>query len=203
MRLLLVRHAESVGNAAGIIQGHADHPLSPGGERQAALLAERLAAGPVFDELFASPLERADRTARAIALLTGHAIQSLPQAMEYDFGEGNGMTFRESAARFPAEPGEFPAYPGEEGRSRFSDRVSAAFMSLAVGRDDASVVVVTHGGPITAFTLAVLRKPYSRPVPFLIENASITLFDLRDGQGTLLGLNDTCHLDAMQPAQPV
>lgn len=197
MRLLLVRHAESVGNAAGIIQGRADLPLSPAGERQAVLLAKRLATESVFDELFASPLIRADGTARAIALLTGHAVQPLPEVMEYDFGEVNGMTFREAAELYPAEPGEFPVYPGEEGRSQFGDRVSTAFGALPAGRETATIVVVSHGGPITAFVLSVLGKPYpyARPLRFRIDNASITTIDLRDGQGTLIGLNDTCHLD--------
>jgi broad specificity phosphatase PhoE len=197
MRLLLVRHAESVGNAAGIIQGRADHPLSARGERQAALLAERLASGPPFDALYASPLARADGTARAIAQLSGHAIQPLPEAMEYDFGEVNGMTFREAGERYPANAGNFPIYPGEEGRPQFNERVRGAFLSLAIDHPEKSIVVVTHGGPIVAFTLAMLGRPYRRPIPFSIHNASITVFDVNAGQATLIGLNDTCHLAAM------
>ncbi len=198
MRLLLIRHAESAGNAAGIIQGRADLPLSPHGQQQAALLAARLAQEQPFDVLYASPLLRADATARAIADRTGHSIIPLPESMEYDFGEVNGMLFRDAVERYPAHPGQFPTYPGEEGRELFQERVCTAFRNLEHSHADAAVAVVSHGGPITVFTLATLGLPYRRPLRFAIHNTSITTIDLRDGRGTVIGINDTCHLEGLE-----
>jgi broad specificity phosphatase PhoE len=197
MRLLLIRHAESAGNAAGIIQGWADLLLSPRGQQQAELLAERMARDHTFDFLYASPLLRADATARAIADRTGHPIEPLADLREYDFGEVNGMLYRDALERYPAEPGQFPVYPGEEGRERFRERIDAAFRRLEESHSDATVAVVSHGGPIAVFTQSVLGLPYRRPLPFAIHNASITTIDLREGRGTVIGVNDTCHLDAM------
>ena len=68
MRLILVRHGETAANAGGIYQGWLDMPLNETGERQAAAVAGALAARrdlrPVA--LYASPLDRAWRTAGAI-----------------------------------------------------------------------------------------------------------------------------------------
>ena len=65
MRLIFVRHAESVANAEGRMQGHADFPLSDRGRQQ----AEHLHAGLLNDNLsptriFSSPLSRTAETAK-------------------------------------------------------------------------------------------------------------------------------------------
>lgn len=197
MRLLLVRHAESEGNAAGVIQGHADLPLSPRGERQAALLGRHLAAHVRFDALYASPLSRADATARAVAALTGHAVRPLPAVMEYDFGEANGMEYRLVLETYGK--GERSAMlltiPGEEGRERLRERVCAALWALEDEHRDETAVVVSHGGPIVAFCTTALGLPYGGRSPIAVHNASITTLEVRDGRATIHGINDTCHID--------
>ncbi|HEX7473706.1 MAG TPA: histidine phosphatase family protein [Candidatus Limnocylindrales bacterium] len=74
--MVLARHGESTFVAEGRFQGAADAPLSPLGERQAALLAERLAAPeriPALPippsaplEIVHSPLGRTTATASAV-----------------------------------------------------------------------------------------------------------------------------------------
>src|SRR4051812_15103484 len=75
--LVLVRHGESTYVAEGRFQGRRDAPLSPIGERQAALVGTRLAERDAQTPLpipagtpatiWHSPLSRATQTARAIA----------------------------------------------------------------------------------------------------------------------------------------
>jgi uncharacterized phosphatase len=208
VRRLLIRHAESAGNAAGIIQGHADFPLSERGRMQAELLARRLGAAQGIDALYSSPLSRAYDTARAIAVRTGHAIRALESLREYDFGQVNGMPLREALDRFGATPdpsggtATFPVYPGEEGREEFRCRVCDTLLGLEAEHGDATVTVVTHGGPITVFCLAMLEQPYRPRPPFNVYNASITSIDVRNGRGTIYGLNDTCHLDELVEESP-
>ncbi len=66
MRLLLIRHAESEGNAENRFQGQRDFPLSVRGVEQALRLAARLKDRHI-DHIYASPLSRADHTARIVA----------------------------------------------------------------------------------------------------------------------------------------
>ena len=60
-----VRHGESVWNAARRVQGQSDVPLSAIGLAQAHEAAGRIAGQPV-GAIFASPLQRARRTAEII-----------------------------------------------------------------------------------------------------------------------------------------
>lgn len=208
MRLILIRHAESVGNAERRFQGQADFPLSPRGERQTELLAARLEADPP-DVLYSSPLLRTHRTAEVIAAATGLSIRPLPEVMEYHFGEVSGLTWAEIRERYP-EPAavqvaagspDFPLWPGEEGREPFRERVCSALWGLEAAHTGETVAVVTHGGPVMVFCLAVLGLPYRRPLPFRCDNASITRVEVKGGAGVLLTVNDICHLRDEAPVE--
>lgn len=203
MRLLLVRHAESVGNAEGRLQGHADFPLTERGVEQARRLASRLSDLPIA-AVYTSTLARASQTAAIVAAPHGLSVQDLPDAREYDMGPVvSGLAWRELRDNHPEiwaaltdRRGPYPAYPGEEGREAFRLRVTAALWSLADRHPDGMVAVVTHAGPIAVFCLDVLGLPYRRPIPLEFDNASLTVVDVRSGKGTILTLNDTCHLHA-------
>lgn len=210
MLLLLIRHAESEGNAARVIQGTADLPLTARGDHQAALLAARLAADPGrLDAIYASPLQRAWRTAEAIGAACGVAVRPLPGVREYDFGVGNGMTMREALEDYAVRDAggihgqAHLVFPGEEGRERFRDRVCGAIWALEAAHAEQTVAVVAHGGPIAAFCLTALGIADRRRPPFRIDNASITALVVHAGAATLLALNDRCHLlEVASPAAP-
>ena len=201
MRLLLIRHGESVGNVEGRYQGHTDYPLTERGRDQARRLARRLADVPLA-AVYTSTLARAAQTAAAIAEPHGLPVADLPDVREYDVGPAiSGLTWREVRERHPEvwaafreRSGPYPALPGEEGREAFRARVCAALWALEAPHPDGVVAVVTHGGPIAVFCLAVLGLPYRRPLPFQLDNASLTAVEVRGGRGALLTVNDTCHL---------
>ena len=66
--LTLVRHGQSAANAAGLLVGRVDSPLTELGRRQAAALGRALAAAPATAvRIITSPLQRAMQTAEAIA----------------------------------------------------------------------------------------------------------------------------------------
>ena len=69
MRIIFVRHGQSVGNHYGLIQGHLDFNLSDEGRKQAALTAGEIKKiiGKVRPLIFSSDLSRAWETAVIIA----------------------------------------------------------------------------------------------------------------------------------------
>src|SRR3990172_8928234 len=160
MRLLLVRHAESVGNSERRLQGRAEYPLTDRGLRQANELAAALATAPVRG-VYSSPIRRALDTAEAIAVRLGLTVEVRPALQEYDFGELSGLTWPQIQERRPrlveeilSEGAEFPAYPGEEGREAFRTRVLDTLWAIAEKHEgDQAVTVVTHAGPIGVFLL--------------------------------------------------
>ena len=82
MRLILVRHGESIGNSENRLQGQEDYPLTPRGEIEATLSGERLAAEGVV-AVYTSPLLRAFATAKEIADRIGVEPRVLAEVSEY------------------------------------------------------------------------------------------------------------------------
>jgi probable phosphoglycerate mutase len=204
MRLLLIRHGESVANAEGRLQGHLDIPLSDRGRRQAERLAERLAPFGV-EALYTSPLLRAKGTAEIVGGRLGLAIEERPALMERNVGELEGLTRDEIIARFPRYmPARAELRPieiaGFEQDAEFAQRVKDALAVITNAHARGTVAVITHGGIIFSFCRQTLRMPTVRPGPFAVENASITTFHIVRGEApraTLITLNDTCHLDGL------
>jgi len=199
--LLLIRHAESVGNAERRLQGQGDFPLSERGVEQAAQLAGRLAGSERPNALYCSPLLRTRQTAAAVSTATGLPVCLLPEVCEYDFGEVSGLMWTEIAERYPdliaavrSRTAEYPRYPGEEGREEFRARVCNALWRLPGEHGEGPVAVVTHAGPVVVACLQALGLPYRRPAAFAVSNCSITTLELTDRRATLLATNDTCHL---------
>ena len=213
MRWILIRHGESEGNREWRLQGQREYPLTERGCHQAQALGKRLARRQVA-AVYSSPLRRAWDTATVIAGALGLTAQHLPGVKEYDFGELSGLTWGEIHERAPAvaaavlsPEAEYPRYPGEEGREAFRCRVCDALWSLRERHHGETVAVVTHAGAIAAFLMDVLGRPYRRPVPFVVENGSITVVETPAGQGwpgappaVLVSLNDVCHLSAIGEA---
>lgn len=206
MRLLLIRHAESTGNRQHRLQGRADFPLTKRGRRQAADLAAALSRLPI-SAISSSPIVRAVHTAEAIAGPLGLEVEVQPALQEYDFGELSGLTWPEIRERHPqlieqllSDSAEFPHYPGEEGREAFRERVCGALWAIAdIHAGEEAVAVVTHAGPIAVFLFDILQRGYQRPIPFTLDNASVTTVEIAEPQpfwprAVLVGLNDTCHL---------
>ena len=213
MQLELIRHAESQGNREGRLQGRKEFPLTERGVLQARALATRLATIPV-NAVYSSPIRRAIDTAEEVGRALGLEVVAESRVQEYDFGEKlSGLTWREIRERRPeivaalaGGDSEFPSYPGEEGRDVFRDRVCAALGEIVEKhREDSAVAVITHAGPVVVYLMETLGRGYRRPIPFTIENASITTIEIAPPgapfapPAVVTGINDTCHLEHIEP----
>jgi probable phosphoglycerate mutase len=151
--LVLLRHGESTANAAGVLLGRTDAPLTDKGSRQAAALAPLL--GSVV-RVVSSPLTRARDTAAALGLSLPVEIDD--RWVEVDYGEHEGRRLGEVPAevwqRWRTEPTFRPA--GGESLAEVGTRVATACAELfstdgAGARDPGGdVVVVSHVSPIKA-----------------------------------------------------
>ncbi|HEU0266619.1 MAG TPA: histidine phosphatase family protein [Candidatus Saccharimonadaceae bacterium] len=73
-----MRHGESQANAAGVIAGQSDSPLSGLGQKEAEEAGRDLRArGMKFDVILSSPLSRAHETARIIAQAVGYPLDKI------------------------------------------------------------------------------------------------------------------------------
>jgi probable phosphoglycerate mutase len=154
-RLLLARHGQSIWNADGRWQGQADPPLSELGERQAAdavaVLTRPGSPLPSIDRVWASPLQRAHRTASIIAAGLGLDVSTEARLQEVDAGEWSGKTRAEIEAEWPGYLEARRRPPGFESHESLAGRALAAIETITTAAGPGRVVlVVTHGGVIGA-----------------------------------------------------
>src|SRR5215471_13269155 len=190
MTILIVRHGETDGNAARILQ-RADVPLNERGVRQAELLARRLSTHG-FVHLLCSDLERARMTAAPISARSGIAIEESPLLQERNFGDLRGMPY----AAFTEDPfGPDVAPPNGEDWAAFHARVAEAFAFIVRRRRGVggTLVVVTHGLVCRALVERHARLSDGVVAPERFDNTSITVLH-EDAPHAVGLLNCTRHL---------
>ena len=172
MTILLVRHGETDGNAARILQ-RPDVPLNERGMRQAELLARRLHLHG-FVHILCSDLLRARMTAEPLATLSGAEIEQSPLLQERNFGDLRGLPY-ETLAENPFGPDVSP--PNGEDWPTFFARVAAAFAFIVSRRSsvNGTLVVVTHGLVCSAVAGRHVRLPAGIVAPERFDNTSVTV----------------------------
>lgn len=200
-RVLAIRHGETAWNAETRMQGQLDIPLNAVGRWQAERVAAAL-ADETIDAVYASDLLRATETAAPLARARGVRVVTDAGLRERCFGEFQGLTFDEVAARWPdgsrrwrrREPDFAPA--GAESLRDFSARCVDAAQRLAAAHPGQCVALVAHGGVLDCLYRAATRVDLQAPRSWLLGNAAINRLLLTPLGFTLVGWNDTGHLDA-------
>ncbi len=145
--------------------------------------------------VFTSPLRRARETAAPIAAATGADLVADDRLVELDYGEWDQKSFRdlprEELKRWRNDPTFAP--PGGESLRAVSLRVASFCAEML---DGPTVVAVSHVSPIKAAVSWALGAGEELGWRMFLDLASITRIGGRDGQGSLLGYNDTSHLTA-------
>jgi len=202
MRLILVRHGETIYNAQRRFTGQSDVPLNLLGERQAAALGECLATEHL-DVIVTSNLERTRVTAEAIASYHGLPIQEDIDLREMALGEWEGYTYDEVlandvnlAAQWRVDPATY-APPGGETVAQLRDRCARALNRWQTQYPEASVLWVTHGGLIGVLLCHVLDIDLKRRWQFRHDNASISEIRLSGERVIIARLNETTHIRSL------
>jgi 2,3-bisphosphoglycerate-dependent phosphoglycerate mutase len=190
MTILLVRHGETDGNAARILQ-RPDISLNERGLRQADHLARRLVTHG-FVHILCSDLLRAQMTAAPLAARSGIAIEECPLLQERNFGDLRGLPYAELPEN-PFGPGFAP--PNGEDWPAFHARVAEAFAFIVRRRRsvNGTLVVVTHGLVCHAIVARHAQLPEGVGVPERFDNTSVTVLH-EDAPHRLSLINCTRHL---------
>ncbi|MGI9494346.1 MAG: histidine phosphatase family protein [Geminicoccaceae bacterium] len=98
--IYLIRHGETEWNLQKRLQGGKDSPLTERGRKQAEAVAKSLKQDPPV-LLFASPLDRAKKTAKTIAKGYGIDVRTDDRLAELRCGQAEGMTFADIDERWP------------------------------------------------------------------------------------------------------
>lgn len=206
MHLVLIRHGQTAANLERRLVGTGSTPLTDLGRLQAELTARRLAAETLDAvAVYSSPLARALYTATAI----GRALDLVPIPIaglrEIDFGELDGFTVEEMAARRPQLFARWQdrtdsrfTWPGGERRSDFFRRVGSACDAIRSRHHEGTVSVVAHDGTLRACLAHLLPAQFSEHWTYALDNCGITRLALETESARLVVLNDTTHLAALR-----
>lgn len=198
-RLLLVRHGVTEFNTERRFMGQSDVELSPEGHQQAEKLRDYLAKEKI-DAAYSSDLTRALVTAEVICQGRGLDIVTCPELRECDYGECDGLTFREIGSRYP-EVAErcinFTLeleFPGGECFRDFFERTGQFLERLDGHRPEETVLVVAHDGVLKALLCLLLGIDGSHWWQLRVDTGSLSIMETYPRGARLTRLNDVCHL---------
>lgn len=201
MRLILVRHAETVQNSAGVVQGRADNVLSDLGREQAAALGDWLAQEPLC-AVYSSPLQRARATAAAVAAPHRLDVTLEADLVEMDIGLMEGLTGPELRERHPEflqawmseRAASVPMPGGGESLAQVEARAGAAVERIIVEHAEGSVAVVSHNFVVLSLVCRVLALPLHNFRRLRHHVAGATIVDVGTARRTVVHFNEVCHL---------
>ena len=201
-RIVAIRHGETAWNAESRLQGQLDIPLNALGRAQAATLAEAL-RDEGLSAVYTSDLGRAWQTAQALALPLGLPLMADAALRERSFGLLQGLTYREIDHRWPELARRWrsrePDFAPEGGESliTFHARCVAVASRLAAAHAGQSIALVCHGGVLDGLYRAATHQPLDAPRTWVLGNAGINRLLCTPQGFTLVGWNDTAHLDGL------
>ncbi len=157
--LTLVRHGRSRADDEGVHEGRYDSPLTDMGCTEAEKTGnDLLARGLGCTVIIASPLQRAQSTARILSKCLGATLETDSDWIEMDNGPLAGLTLDEAASRYPQpafrNPYERLAGSGESGWALYARAARA--MEKLIQRGSGHYIVVAHGGILNAALRTVL-----------------------------------------------
>ncbi|WP_137126377.1 histidine phosphatase family protein [Roseomonas sp. HF4] len=151
-----LRHGETDWNAQGLSQGRTDIPLNAIGVMQAARAAEAM-RGRGIATIVASPLERALRTAEAVAEMLSLPVATDADLQEVAFGEQEGQPMGDWYDDWIE--GRYTPAGGETFAGLLARGVAAVNRATAL---PGPVLVVAHGALFRALRLALGHEPNVR-----------------------------------------
>jgi len=199
--ILLVRHGHVEGIKPERFRGRADLALTETGEKQAELLALRIASQWAPSSIHTSPLRRCVATGAAIAGACGVPSEPLGGLIDLDYGAWQSRTYEDARA---SDPGLFEAwlttpqlvrFPNGESLQDVATR-TASVLRFVLSRNAAdTVVLVGHDSVNRVMLTQILDMPLSAYWRFAQSPCCINEIEVTGSSFQLRRMNDTAHLD--------
>ena len=206
-KLLIVRHGNSMANTQGVFAGSTDSPLTELGHAQARQTARYIADHYAVDAVYASDLQRAFDTGKAVAELFDLPVIPTQKMREIYAGEWEGKPFdvldlRQSYWVWKTDIGN-AVCDGGESVAQLQKRIVAEVTRIARENPGKTVVIATHATPVRVLQCFCEGKELSqmKDVPW-VSNASVTELCYEDEKFALVRVGYDAHLKGMHSALP-
>ena len=201
MRLVLIRHAHSEANAAGILSGRLPNVhLSEKGVEQSEHLAVRLGNFPL-STLRVSPMERCFETIcpwiNSIVLPNNPRFEPMidQELTEVDYGSWSGKKLAVlSKNKLWKTVQEAPSrmyFPNGEGIAQMQSRAMTSVHEAVSTKVKGAAVIVSHGDVIKSIVASALGMHLDEFQRIVIDPASISILDFSTTKPRVLLLNDS------------
>lgn len=198
-KLILIRHGQTEWNLAGRYQGQSNVALSPDGIQQAQQLARNF---PIdrLDAVYTSDLKRAAVTAAQLAERFQCPLHPETALREMDFGDWEGLTYEQIAARWPEEVQNFFGHPEKlqaphgETFARLQQRAMKEINEIVARETGKTIAVVAHGAINRTILTAVLHMSLHDLWTLRQDNTAVNILRFEDGYTMLELMNSTAHL---------
>jgi probable phosphoglycerate mutase len=201
--IILVRHGQTEWNRVERFRGRADVPLNEMGIKQAEATGKRIAEKWKPAAIYSSPLSRAVKTAEAIAKHFDLKVQIHPGLADIDYGDWQGLSPDEVCARWGEmlekwyNAPHLAVIPNGETLADLRERAMKTVNELAARHAGETILLLGHTVINRIILLGALGLGNERFWRIRQDTCAINLFDVEDGDYTLVSLNDTCHLDSI------
>ena len=201
MRLVLIRHAHSEANAAGILSGRLPNVhLSEKGVEQSEHLAVRLGNFPLAN-LRISPMERCFETIspwiNSIVLPNNPKFEPIidQELTEVDYGTWSGKKLavlsKNKLWKIVQESPSRMYFPKGEGIAQMQSRAMTSVHEAVSTKAKGSAVIVSHGDVIKSIVASALGMHLDQFQRIVIDPASISILDFSTTKPRVLLLNDS------------
>jgi broad specificity phosphatase PhoE len=178
-KLILVRHGETYENVMKVSQGHMNTQLTEKGIRQAKEVAEKLKDEKV-DFCYCSDLDRCLDTAKEIVKFHPHLkIIPVKELREQAKGKSEGQKHEVVYAKFDQAnvPYHLWDYGGGETLLEVSEKVISFVDSLKKKHPKKTILLVSHGGPISALLVKVNNESLTENEKYQFKNTEFKIID--------------------------
>jgi broad specificity phosphatase PhoE len=204
-KILLTRHGHVDGIKPERFRGRQPLDLTARGRAQAAAIAQRIAGGFRPSHIYTSPMGRSVETATAIAKACGITAKTCDDLNDIDYGAWQFKTFSEAKALDPAlfaawfATPQLVRFPNGESLQDLAARTANALRMVLARHPGATVVLVGHDSVNRVLLLELLDLPLSAYWRLAQDPCCLNEIDIGDGKICIRRINETAHLDAIEP----
>jgi len=179
LRLILVRHGQTLANEKFLLQGASNGPLTTTGKAQVEQLGKFFAKYHV-SRVISSDLQRAQDTASEIAKHHQLTIEINPLAREWDCGDWDGKQASEFRGMLKETglPVSALQPPGGETLSEVRQRAGKLIENLIMDGFGKTVVICAHGDIMRMILSYTLGLEIDQAEVFHFDNASFSMLEL-------------------------
>lgn len=189
MKLILIRHTESIGNYEKKYIGWSESDLTDKGIDDIKKVEELIKSLEV-DKIYSSPSKRTMLIANRLSLLLKTEVETKEDLRELNFGIFENKTYKELLDLYPIEikkwSDDYVNYVIPKGENLFSmHKRVIRFINNLANKGDGTYIIVSHGGTIQSIITHILDLKIEDRWKFKINNGTLVELEYKNGYGIL------------------